>query len=62
MSSAVRNLGLMVMGHPTCSSQTRVACGIDFGAIAAIVGVWEEITTHPEAEHERPADRLMPLW
>jgi len=57
MSSAVRNLGLMVMGHLSCSSQTRVACGIEFGAIAAQAGVWEGITTHPEAEHARPAGR-----
>jgi hypothetical protein len=26
-----------------------VACGIDFGAIAAQAGVWKRITTHPEA-------------
>jgi hypothetical protein len=34
MSSAVRNLGLMVMGHPILLKPDPVPCGIDFGAIA----------------------------
>jgi hypothetical protein len=39
VSSAVRNLRLMVMRHPYRSSRTRVACGIDFGVMASQAGV-----------------------
>ena len=46
MSSAVRNLGLMVMGYPA-QAKPGVACGIDFGAIAEQAGVREGITTYP---------------
>jgi hypothetical protein len=40
----------------------RVACGIDFGVVAAQDGVSEGITTHPEAEHALPSGRLIPTW
>jgi len=57
MSSAVRNLGLMVMGHPILLKPDPGRLRIEFGATAAQAGVWEGITTHPEAEHARPAGR-----
>jgi hypothetical protein len=59
MSSAVRNLGLMVMGHPILLTPDPGRPRIDFGAIAAHAGVWAGITAPPEAEHTRPAGRLM---